>query len=499
MYKIRCLFSTPKYNLSGDEGIFSDVLRSEAAPFLSSTASLSDAKVIRSRLVRISDDSFSRELGYENVPVHLNLFEDASLSVLIEKVVSNRSGSITWIGKGLNNDNSSMIFTSKDGVMVGSITIGPKNYSLRYVGADIHEIREMDHSKFAECDEPLNVGTFSPVDNIQNGLSSIQADPGTDLDVMVVYTGSARSGAGGTTAMENLIDQAVSESNTGYSNSNVNITMTLVHTVEVDYSESGFNWNTTLNRLENPSDGYMDEIHGLRDANCADVVLMVVANQGYCGLASTIMANESDAFALASYVCITGYYSFAHGIGHLQGARHDRYVDGTENSPFAYNHGHTHPAGGWRTIMSYQNACSAVSVTCTRVNHWSNPNVNYQGAATGTSGGVGVGEDNHLALNNTSSTIANFRDSSGGGCGGGGTITLSANGYKVRGRHTIDLSWSGAVGANVKIYRDNVVIATVTNNGSYTDSTGNKGKRTYVYRVCETDDSECSGDVTVNF
>lgn len=481
----------------GNEGIFSDALQSEAVPFLSSRNEI-DPKVIRSRYVKINFGDIFGEFGSPDSFIHLNLFHDTGLFVKVEKVISNPSGSTTWIGKDPRDDSSIMVLTGKNGVMVGSASFQNHNFSIRYLGGEVHEIMEMDHSKYAGCEEPETIGTFPEENNLRLDLSNIQADPGTDLDVMVVYTADARSSAGGTTAMENLIDQAVSESNTGYSNSNVNISMTLVHTAEVSYSESGFNWSTCLSRLRNPSDGYMDEVHSLRNTYCADVVLMVVNNQAYCGLAYTIMADESDAFCLASRICITGYYSFAHEIGHLQGARHDRYVDGTENSPYAYNHGHTYPTDSWRTIMAYNNACSAQGTSCTRVNHWSNPNVNYMGTPTGTSGGVGVGEDNHLCLNNTSSVVANFRDSSAG-CGGGGGITLSATGYKVKGIQHVDLSWSGATGGSVQIYRDSVLIATVSNNGSYTDNIGQKGKGTYVYKVCESGGSPCSGNVTVTF
>jgi hypothetical protein len=45
-----------------------------------------------------------------------------------------------------------------------------------------------------------------------------------------------------------------------------------------------------------------------------------------------------------------------------------------------------------------------------------------------------------------------------------------ASGYKVQGRHTVDLSWSGASTTNVDVYRNGVVIATTGNDGFYTDS-----------------------------
>jgi len=45
-----------------------------------------------------------------------------------------------------------------------------------------------------------------------------------------------------------------------------------------------------------------------------------------------------------------------------------------------------------------------------------------------------------------------------------------------------------------------VVIATVPSNpGSYTDSTGQKGRATFTYKVCEAGTQNCSNQVTVRF
>ena len=64
----------------------------------------------------------------------------------------------------------------------------------------------------------------------------------------------------------------------------------------------------------------------------------------------------------------------------------------------------------------------------------------------------------------------------------------------------MDLSWSGATSAMVDIYRDGGVIATVPNNtGNYTDSTGQRGKATFTYKVCEAGTNTCSNQVTVTF
>jgi hypothetical protein len=79
-------------------------------------------------------------------------------------------------------------------------------------------------------------------------------------------------------------------------------------------------------------------------------------------------------------------------------------------------------------------------------------------------------------------------------------ITLTAAGRRVQGRHTVDLIWSGATSANIDIYRNGVVIATVPNNGSYKDFIGVRGGNVrYTYKVCEAGTQNCSNGVTVRF
>ena len=81
-----------------------------------------------------------------------------------------------------------------------------------------------------------------------------------------------------------------------------------------------------------------------------------------------------------------------------------------------------------------------------------------------------------------------------------GGITLSAAGRRVQGTHTVDLTWSGAASANIDVYRNGVVIATVPNNGSYKDFIGVRGGNVrYTYKVCEAGTGNCSNEVIVRF
>ena len=104
--------------------------------------------------------------------------------------------------------------------------------------------------------------------------------------------------------------------------------------------------------------------------------------------------------------------------------------------------------------------------------------------------------DNEGATDSASQTVS---VTSGGTDPEPGTIDLSASGYKVKGRHTVDLGWSGATSTNVDIYRNGSVIATTANDGSYTDSTNNRGGASYTYEVCEAGTTTCSNSVQVIF
>ncbi|MCI0556126.1 MAG: zinc-dependent metalloprotease, partial [Anaerolineae bacterium] len=43
-------------------------------------------------------------------------------------------------------------------------------------------------------------------------------------------------------------------------------------------------------------------------------------------------------------------YTFAHEIGHIQGADHDRRVQPENQSGFEYGHGYVYRPSNWRTI-----------------------------------------------------------------------------------------------------------------------------------------------------
>jgi serine protease len=69
----------------------------------------------------------------------------------------------------------------------------------------------------------------------------------------------------------------------------------------------------------------------------------------------------------------------------------------------------------------------------------------------------------------------------------------------VKGIDTADLLWSPVTSGSIDIYRNRGLIRTVSNTGTYTDSTGQKGNNSFTYEVCAAGTQNCSNQVAVRF
>jgi PKD repeat protein len=79
-------------------------------------------------------------------------------------------------------------------------------------------------------------------------------------------------------------------------------------------------------------------------------------------------------------------------------------------------------------------------------------------------------------------------------------FTLSARGYRVRRKHRVDLTWSGARTPTVDMYRNGARKGSGwVNDGFQTDRMSATGKATYDYRICEAGTQVCSNTVRVVF
>ncbi len=310
------------------------------------------------------------------------------------------SGNTIWQGNSKKGGNVTLIKSAKG--ITGTVHYANRLFKLSPSSRSGHILTEIDQLNLPAEHNENYIGSeqktaplfsFSALNNVNEATTQVTAS--TDIKLLVVYTAAAKSKVAD---INSLIDLAITETNTGYQNSGVNATVSLAHKAQVNYSEHSTS-SVDLTRLAATNDGYMDEVHTLRDQYAADVVVLVNDVNGYCGQADAIGANAQSAFVIVDYDCATGYYSFGHEIGHLQGARHNPENDPT-TTPYSFGHGYQDPQSRWRSVMAYN--CTS---GCTRINYWSNPNKTYNGDSMGTSSD----NDNARVLNLTSPTIANFR------------------------------------------------------------------------------------------
>jgi hypothetical protein len=390
-----------------------------------------DRTEIRSRLVTVDFAALQDERAVEPAPharpaLVLNLFDDAVFSAVLDRV-DVAAGGFTWVGHIAGVELSNVTLATGDGVMAGSVVTPAAVYSIRYRGSGLHQIRQVDQSQFPPELDPIRISPGGQEDVSAFGESVVTGDDGSTIDVMVLYTPAAATAAGGTSAMTTLINLGVSETNTSYSNSGVVQRLRLVHAEQVPYTEDP---TGGLNRdLTNLRHGYgaLAGVGTLRDTYGADIVTLLVNNTGdpgACGfgylMTSVSTTFAANAFNVVQQDCVSPNYSFAHELGHNMGAMHDWFTDNGVQ-PYTYAHGYVYATNRWRTIMTYNDLCSAQGFSCTRLLYWSNPGVSYGGIPMGIAGGtnsscpsgdvsnVFCDADDHRALNNTALTVANFR------------------------------------------------------------------------------------------
>jgi hypothetical protein len=306
------------------------------------------------------------------------------------------------------------------GRLAGTINYNGHTYVVKYMGGQMHAVVEFAPDKLPPEHGPARKDKMRKMNMradplVRQGDASVMkpaaaaappmkmkpadfatAPEDVTITLIVAYTKNAANNY--FDIEKDLIDVAIAEANQSFRASGIdNVRLQVVHAYETDYVEDGSHFDHVY-RFRDKGDGYMDEVHILRDKHGADVGILIVDDPMGCGLSIRIAAEEKDAFTAMHQECAATMHTLSHEIGHLVGARHDRALDDTLQ-PFPYGHGFVNGTD-WRTIMSYKDSCDG----CERRPVWSSPDVKVEGVTAGD-----ANTDNARVIKEHAGRVAGFR------------------------------------------------------------------------------------------
>jgi hypothetical protein len=333
---------------------------------LSQTEEVHGTRIHQRRFAKVDVAALRKALEGSTRAVTLNLFKNKKITIQLDSISKVSETNYVATGHIRGEVDSSVTLVLKDGVLVLSVKSSSEedNYEVHFSGqSGNHEITEQTEVEDTEdscatVQAPVSEG--DPI--VEEGQDTVLAVP--TVKMLVVYTPNARAKAGGTTAMQALIQLGVADANTAFNNSGVNLQVRLAGTLELKSNETT-NYSGDLSSLRSSTDSKWNEVHAARTKYGADQVTLIGA---YTNVSNPVgigyfKASKSYAFTIVKYTVISTMFTLAHELGHNIGLNHS---DGYVNSQ-----------GRFRTVMAYG--------TYKRIRRFSNPNINYNGYRTGTS------------------------------------------------------------------------------------------------------------------
>ena len=340
--------------------------------------------------------------------VNLDLFEGKSYKATVTDAVTDVNGNFTLTLKLADYPMGfAIITTSTQGKSLVNVSIPElgQSFGNRYNGyTSENYLIEIDQSKvqrpFMGNDAKRIPQTRAEQDPLVSYAPIAGENPNTSatIDVLVVYTPAAANSkyASDHGGINNVISSMIALGNTCFSNSQTGITLHLAYSAQVSYTEDG-DMNKSLNRLTEPSDGYMDNVHTLRSQHNADLVQLLSTDDGG-GLAWILderfkTGRYSNGFSVVNVTQVGGDYPCSvHEMGHNMGLGHGaQQTSVTSDGIFSYSKGwrwEGNKTNGWgnnyyTSVMSYQGDYYGDGKTSQYTSYFSNPNIIYLGAATG--------------------------------------------------------------------------------------------------------------------
>ncbi len=365
-----------------------------------------DTPAAQRRIVGIAKDQLARARGQASAGsatrLRLNLLDGVDMTAVIERTApTSRGYSLAGHIAGMK-DVSNVVLVVNGAVVVGDVWTPQGHYTIRTAGGGSYLIEKTDPTKRKPLAEPIlpprvKDGARGAERRSKDGPQATgdgSEDDGSTIDIFVFWTQSTREGLGGPRRMQAFVDLAIAGANEAYLASDIQTRLNLVGATEVhyDYERTENNIGTLLGHLAFSDDGYMTEVHEVRDAYSADLVHLI-HDRGDLDDAGGI------AFLWGAFgTSIANVGTLIHEVGHNMGLQHDAYQlvtheDGVEyrriieqglaDDPFrlygiGYVNQRAFDAGAeeerrWVTTMAYPRQCLDSGFNCGRLLRLSNP------------------------------------------------------------------------------------------------------------------------------
>ena len=377
--------------------------------------------VVESRFIEVNTRVLNLGEKLIQLPTLSGTIVDAALSDFDQRGLHQT----TWRGWIGGVGHNRVILSLHEGYVAGVYYTDDGVYEILPT-RDGQVVNRIDHRLFDRCAEgSFEIADFVPPPEqktvTQDGPQIETADTGGatnesedspefdavwDIQILTVYTPDARDAAGSSGAIEATVRAAIDTANTAFMDSDMDARFHLANTAIApdSYNDSG-DIGADLTWMDGSANLAL-----LRAINQADMVSLITENGGgFCGLAHVQRTLGSvTPYQVTARGCTVGNLSWAHEHGHNQGFEHDP-ANGTTPANALTTYAFAHFVdGSYRTVMSYSSECT---MGCTRVAHFSNPDIEHNEAATG----IASQRDNAATGDYSDYTVANFVESTGKG------------------------------------------------------------------------------------
>jgi peptidyl-Asp metalloendopeptidase len=388
--------------------------------------------VARSRLVRIDQTELARHvapLGMDAARgrvnraaaldgvVTLELFSDVAATFRRTDIDSAGDSGYSWTGEIGGDPVSFAAMIVGNGQVTGHVQLLHRLFRIEPLGNGVHRVSELIPSRFPReySVRRKRAGTaWTPP-----APRHVEPQAGkTTIRILMVYTAAALAE---NPNLRNDIKLAITLANVAHHRSRTRIKFERARTISArSYVEAGpgpAGFVEDLDNLGGENGNILKFVRNKRDLFGADLVSLFRTNDsGICGLGyftdTPGPVYKDFAFSVVTGACIPNY-SFHHEAGHNMGLRHDWYVE--PEAGFVYNHGYVNKAGACRvrTVMAYNDQCSDLGFSCTRINYFSTQRFKVDVGGTlcriGRAKGMSKAADNAQRLKEVRNKVRDYR------------------------------------------------------------------------------------------